>query len=145
MLAAVALSELESFDGAARSKKRLRAAIEHVAARLGNTPTICRKRYVHPEVLNSYLDGTLAREMAGHSERILRNKLEGLEPEEAVVLALLRARLKAASNGSVAHGPKGLRSRLTGSVALLRRGKPRAAARPKGTNGRDGGSLRAAS
>jgi DNA topoisomerase IB len=35
------------------------AAIEKVAGRLSNTPTICRKCYVHPEVLNSYMDGNL--------------------------------------------------------------------------------------
>ena len=29
------------------------------AGKLGNTPTICRKCYVHPEVLNSYMDGNL--------------------------------------------------------------------------------------
>jgi hypothetical protein len=33
--------------------------VESVAARLGNTPTICRKCYVHPAVIESYLDGTL--------------------------------------------------------------------------------------
>ena len=54
VLAAVALKELESFDSAAQAKRNLRSAIERVAARLGNTPTICRKCYVHPEVLSSY-------------------------------------------------------------------------------------------
>jgi DNA topoisomerase I len=43
VLAALALKELESFDTAAQAKRNLRAAIERVAARLGNTPTICRK------------------------------------------------------------------------------------------------------
>jgi DNA topoisomerase I len=59
VLAAMALSELESFDSAAQAKRNLRAAIEKVAGNLGNTPTICRKCYVHPEVLNSYMDGNL--------------------------------------------------------------------------------------
>ena len=47
----------------AKAKKNIRAAIERVAARLGNTPTICRKCYIHPEVLNSYLDGALLLEI----------------------------------------------------------------------------------
>ena len=55
----MALNELESFDSAAQAKRNFRAAIEKVAGRLGNTPTICRKCYVHPEVLNSYMDGNL--------------------------------------------------------------------------------------
>jgi DNA topoisomerase I len=42
----MALNELESFDSAAQAKRNLRAAIEKVAGKLGNTPTICRKCYV---------------------------------------------------------------------------------------------------
>ena len=59
----MALNELESFDSAAQAKRNLRSAIEKVSARLGNTPTICRKCYVHPEVLNSYMDGNLVLEV----------------------------------------------------------------------------------
>jgi DNA topoisomerase-1 len=94
VLAALALKEVESFDTAAQAKRNLRAAIERVAARLGNTPAICRKCYVHPEVLNSYLDGSLVLEIKSQVESELRDKLTGLQPEEAAVLALLRARLK---------------------------------------------------
>jgi DNA topoisomerase I len=94
VLAALALKEVESFDSAAQAKRNLRAAIERVAARLGNTPAICRKCYVHPEVLNSYLDGSLVLEIKSQVESELRDKLTGLQPEEAAVLALLRARLK---------------------------------------------------
>ena len=43
VLAVMALKELEKFDSAAQAKRNLRAAIEKVSARLGNTPTICRK------------------------------------------------------------------------------------------------------
>jgi DNA topoisomerase I len=60
VLAAMALRELEGFDSAAKAKKNIRTAIERVAARLGNTPTICRKCYVHPEVINSYLEACLS-------------------------------------------------------------------------------------
>jgi DNA topoisomerase I len=127
VLAAVALAEMESIDSKVKSKKRLRAAIEQVASRLGNTPAICRKCYVHPEVLTAHMDGTLVRDMAAHSEKLLRDKLGELQPEEAAVLALLRARLKAAANGG--SGPERLHKQLTRSVALLgRRRRSRAAA-----------------
>jgi DNA topoisomerase IB len=63
VLAAMALHEVKSFDTAAQAKRNLRAAIENVAARLGNTPTIRRKCYVHPDVLTSYLDGELVLEI----------------------------------------------------------------------------------
>ncbi len=59
VLAALALREFEAFDSEAGAKKNLRAAIEGVAARLGNTPTICRKCYIHPEILGCYLEGGL--------------------------------------------------------------------------------------
>ena len=89
----MALSEMASFDNAAQAKRNLRSAIEKVAARLGNTPTICRKCYVHPEVLNSYMDGNLLLEIKSELECDLRDALAGLKPEEAAVLAMLRSRL----------------------------------------------------
>jgi DNA topoisomerase-1 len=93
VLAAMALSEMASFDSAAQAKRNLRSAIEKVAARLGNTPTICRKCYVHPEVLSSYMGGNLLFEIKSVVEGELRDALAGLKPEEAAVLALLRSRL----------------------------------------------------
>jgi DNA topoisomerase-1 len=94
VLAAMALSELQSFDSATQAKRNLRNAIESVAARLGNTPTICRKCYVHPEILTSYLDGNLMLEFKSEVEGELRDTLAALRPEEAAVLATLRGRLK---------------------------------------------------
>jgi DNA topoisomerase I len=94
VLAALALKEVESFDTAAQAKRNLRMAIERVAARLGNTPTICRKCYVHPEVLSLYLDGSLMLDIKSEVESELRDGLAGLQPEEAAVLAVLRMRLK---------------------------------------------------
>jgi DNA topoisomerase-1 len=93
VLAAMALSEMESFDSAAQAKRNLRSAIEKVSARLGNTPTICRKCYVHPEVLSSYMDGNLLVKIKSEIEGELRDGLPGLKPEEAAVLAMLRSRL----------------------------------------------------
>jgi DNA topoisomerase-1 len=93
VLAAMTLSELQSFDSAAQAKRNLRSAIEKVSARLGNTPTICRKCYIHPEVLNSYMDGKLVLEIKSQIESELRSAVANMKPEEAAVLALLRSRL----------------------------------------------------
>jgi DNA topoisomerase-1 len=97
------LNELKTFDSAAQAKRNLRAAIENVAARLGNTPTICRKCYVHPEVLTSYLDGNLVLEIKSAVESELRDALPGLRPEEAAVLAMLRSRLAKEAGGRKKH------------------------------------------
>ncbi|PVE26127.1 DNA topoisomerase I [Microvirga sp. KLBC 81] len=93
VLAAMALSEFEQFDSEAKAKKNIRAAIEQVSARLGNTPTICRKCYVHPEVFSCYLEGSLLLEIKEEIETELREDLPSLRPEEAAVLTLLQERL----------------------------------------------------
>jgi DNA topoisomerase-1 len=106
VLAAMALHELKSFDSAAQAKRNLRAAIEKVACRLGNTPTICRKYYVHPEVLNSYMDGGLVLELKSLAENELRSAVQRLKPEEAAVLALLRSRLAKEAERSATRKPQ---------------------------------------
>jgi DNA topoisomerase I len=93
VLAAMALQEFEKFDNQAGAKKNIKAAIQRVAARLGNTPTICRKCYIHPEILNTYVEGSLLLEVKAKVEAELRDDLQGLKPEEAAVLTLLQARL----------------------------------------------------
>lgn len=93
VLAALALSEFEQFDSEAKAKKNIRAAIEQVSSRLGNTPTICRKCYVHPEVFTCYLEGGLLLEIKKQVEEELREDLPSLRPEEAAVLTLLQERL----------------------------------------------------
>lgn len=106
VLAAMALNEVKSFDSAAQAKRNLRAAIENVAGRLGNTPTICRKCYVHPEVLTSYLDGKLVLEIKAAVESELREDLDRLKPEEAAVLAMLRGRLARELSGDAPPNSK---------------------------------------
>ncbi|HEV7666858.1 MAG TPA: DNA topoisomerase IB [Chloroflexota bacterium] len=68
-------------------KRLVSVAIKNVAAELGNTPAVCRKAYVHPVVLNAYLDGSLDPE-AGVAER---KPDAGLTTEERCVLKLLEA------------------------------------------------------
>lgn len=92
LLAATALSKCESASSMTARKKNIKAAIEEVAKRLGNTPTICRKCYVHPEVLTAYLDGE---HMADDTlEARDADALDGLRSEEVRLLAHLDRRLK---------------------------------------------------
>ncbi|MGH6903929.1 MAG: DNA topoisomerase IB [Geminicoccaceae bacterium] len=93
VLASLALSEFESFDTQAAAKRNVTCAIEHVAKRLGNTVAVCRKSYIHPAILDSYLDGSLLGFLKGEVEAMLREELEGLSGEEAAVLAFLQQRL----------------------------------------------------
>ena len=92
VLAAVALKEFEAFDSEAQAKKNIVRAIESVAEKLGNTPTVCRKCYVHPEVLGSYLDGTMIPILKRRADAAMKD-LRSLTPEEAAVLTLIQSRL----------------------------------------------------
>jgi DNA topoisomerase-1 len=94
VLAALALQEFEKFDSEAQAKKNIVRAIESVAEKLGNTPTICRKCYVHPAVIDAYLDGTIVEALRERATRELVDDLHNLSPEEAAVLALLQQRLQ---------------------------------------------------
>lgn len=97
VLAAVALHEIGSSDTKTGAKRSVSKAIKRVAERLGNTPAICRKSYVHPAVLESYLDGTLAQTLVERVEEELESEPDGLQPDEAAVLQLLAHRLEAQS------------------------------------------------
>ncbi|HEX4129932.1 MAG TPA: hypothetical protein VHZ24_07805 [Pirellulales bacterium] len=94
VLAAQALREFEEFDSHAAAKRNITHAIERVAARLGNTKAVCRKCYVHPAVIDSYLDRTLVETLEQRAGHELRESLHALRPEEAAVLALLQERMK---------------------------------------------------
>ena len=93
VLAAWALSEFAAFDSETAAKRNVTQAIERVASRLGNTPAICRKSYVHPEIVGAYLEGSLLDSLRAEIETELREELAGLEPEEVAVLIFLQQRL----------------------------------------------------
>lgn len=97
VLAALALREIERFDSPPQAKKNIVKAVETVARRLGNTPSVCRKCYIHPEVLDSYLDGTLLQTLRRRAEKQLSSSLRELRPHEAAVLGLLQQRLASQS------------------------------------------------
>ena len=93
VLAAMALREFEKVDSKAQAKKNITQAIEAVARRLGNTPAICRKCYVHPHVIDSYLDGTLIRALKRRVEKEASAPGKSLRSDERAVLGLLQHRL----------------------------------------------------
>jgi DNA topoisomerase I len=94
VLAVLALQEVQKFDSATQAKRNVVRAIEAVAARLGNTPSICRKCYIHPRVIDAYLDGTMARALKQRTEKTLTEGIDRLQPQEAAVVGLLQQRLQ---------------------------------------------------
>jgi DNA topoisomerase-1 len=66
----------------------LNEVLDVVAGSLGNTRTVCRNSYVHPAVIDAYLDGTLSRSWA----QPVTNRPHGLTADERRTLRLLRRR-----------------------------------------------------
>ena len=93
VLAAMALSAQEPFENKSQAKKNIKAAIGAVAEMLGNTPAICRKCYIHPVVLETYLDGGLIEGLKKRTEKTLEESLGDFRSEEIAVLIFLRERL----------------------------------------------------
>jgi len=86
VLAAMALGKLKD----APTKKAVTTVITAVSKILGNTPTICRKCYVHPDVISAFEASKLALEIPAQGS-------EGLGPEEVAVTNFLRAQARLAA------------------------------------------------
>jgi DNA topoisomerase-1 len=102
VLAALALAEVEAFSSQRQARRNIVRAVASVARRLGNTPAICRKGYVHPAVIDAYLDGVTLDAFRRRTERAITEDVGGLTRDEAVVLGMLQQRL--------AHPPEAARA-----------------------------------
>jgi len=91
LLAFHLLRDMPDAETETQAKKNVADAIKEVASRLGNTPAVCRKCYVHPAVLGAYL--------APETRPLIRSctledtETGGLPPDEALLLAFLRTQL----------------------------------------------------
>ena len=97
VLAATALRLAGGFRSQREAKRKITRAIEAVATQLGNTPAVARASYVHPQILEAYLDGDLGTLTSSPKRR----SRYGLRADERWVLDLLRRRLRR-SGGKVA-------------------------------------------
>lgn len=107
VLAARALADCDECQNETQPKRAIAQAIKTVAARLGNTPAVCRKCYVHPAVLDSYSSGTLLSRLGHRAAQDENSASPGVVPtdempdsqaspaEEQAILELLRASLPA--------------------------------------------------
>ena len=90
VLACVALRDMTAETKSAMSKNVIQA-IDAVAGLLGNTRAVCRKSYIHPGIIDSYAEGTLAPAFARRASGARGGRAK-LSPDEVVVLALLQQR-----------------------------------------------------
>ncbi|MGH8325544.1 MAG: DNA topoisomerase IB [Steroidobacteraceae bacterium] len=91
-LAILALAQQEEKP----TRKAQIEAIKQVAKRLGNTPAVCRKCYIHPAVLEGYLDGSLRKTLAAVGEEEQPAEMWRIE---RIVMRFLAEQQKAARTG----------------------------------------------
>lgn len=85
-LAALALAACESCQSKAAGRRNVNRAVERIAQRLGNTKAICRKSYIHPGVIQAYLDQSPLL-----TEMLPRSGQDGTtEPSRTMELCVLR-------------------------------------------------------
>jgi DNA topoisomerase-1 len=83
---ALLLADREPATAQSERKRTLNEVIAQVAKRLGNTPAVCRKSYIHPEIIAAYTeDGTIGQKARGKPAK-------GLLPEERFVVRFLTRR-----------------------------------------------------
>ncbi|HEY4564709.1 MAG TPA: DNA topoisomerase IB, partial [Thermoanaerobaculia bacterium] len=91
VLALSALLEVGDCESEREANKAVVEVVKRVAGQLGNRPAICRKYYVHPVVIQSFLEGTL-RDTLEEAVEGKEDGSNGLRWLEAQVLRLLKGR-----------------------------------------------------
>lgn len=89
VLAVRALRELQPGRSKTHSEKNVLLAIDAVAGLLGNTRAVCRKSYVHPGVIDCYVEGALGGILDRRAKATGRTPA-GLRPDEVAVLTVLK-------------------------------------------------------
>ncbi|HWD00621.1 MAG TPA: hypothetical protein VG456_27885 [Candidatus Sulfopaludibacter sp.] len=72
-----------------QAKKTIVAAVKAVARRLGNRPATCRKYYMHPAILDAYMDGSLFEAREHGEQQNAAYAGMGLTPEEYCVMVVV--------------------------------------------------------
>jgi DNA topoisomerase-1 len=93
VLACELLHEFEAFESETQAKRNVVQAIKSVASRLGNTPSVCRKCYIHPAVLDSYISGAMLEKVRHQVQEKDSNAPTDLQQQERTLLTLLRHRI----------------------------------------------------
>lgn len=93
--AAVILYQQGPAEDEKKAEKQIAQAVKQVSQVLGNTPTICRKYYIHTGILDAYRDGSLFAVMSQTLQQAQEPEETGLTLDEQAVLRLLRMQTSA--------------------------------------------------
>ena len=100
VLAYRALRALAPGDSDRATRRNVVEAVRLTSDRLGNTPAVARKSYVHPAILEAYLDGSIGGALLEAAEEQSEPPSSPDPAEEAQVVALLRKRLRSSRSGN---------------------------------------------
>ena len=87
--ALIAFKEIEAAENDSTYKSKVKKALEMVAENLGNTPTVCRKYYVHPLVINLYENNSIRKYLDELDAIEVDDGKAGLTKEEKIVMKIL--------------------------------------------------------
>ena len=93
MLAAEALREMGQASTKREAERNVLSAIDRTAERLGNTRAVCRRYYIHPALIEAYLQGDVLPPLPESAWQERHTHGPTLRRHEAQVLAFLRARV----------------------------------------------------
>ncbi|MDP9111102.1 MAG: DNA topoisomerase IB [Candidatus Eremiobacteraeota bacterium] len=91
---ALSLAGMPAIENEGDAKRNVVEAVKEVALRLGNTPAVCRKCYVHPNIIDEYLESGPLKALAGAVAEDFKTPTTGLRPEEKAVVRFLEKRAK---------------------------------------------------
>jgi len=102
VLACDLLSMAEDVSSPTAAKRNVTNAIKQVARDLGNTPAVCRRSYVHPGVIDAFLDGSMLHAITARAQGELDAAVDGPTDREARVLQVLEQRMQSAVKAAAA-------------------------------------------
>jgi DNA topoisomerase I len=94
VLAASALQEIQQSNSKTHAQRNIVSAIETVAKKLGNTRSVCRKCYIHPAIIDSYINGSFLDTLRQKAHYATRSSLSRLDYDELMVMAILERQSK---------------------------------------------------
>jgi DNA topoisomerase I len=94
MLVAEALRRMGPAETKREAEKNIVAAVDLTAKRLGNTRSVCRKYYIHPVLLEAYLEGSVLPPLAERKWNKRKSHGPALRQHELDVLSFIKARQK---------------------------------------------------
>ena len=94
MLVAEALRKMGPAETKREAERNIVAAVDVTAKRLGNTRSVCRKYYIHPALIEAYLEGSVLPPLPERNWSARKTQGPTLRQHEMDVLAFIKARLK---------------------------------------------------